>query len=462
MKNINQIENVQLPPASLEVEQAVLGAMLLDAEAIVLAVESVKRNYFYKKAHQVLFSSIVELYNNNVEVDLLTLSEYLKDQKKSDQVGGPYYLAELSNSTPSSANIINHLKIIKQKALSRFLLQQCNSISMMIYEQQQDIESILDYSENAMHELAAKNLPSHFVEIKDSLIETFQRIEANSGNQSGITGIASGYKKIDELTAGFQPGELIVLAGRPSMGKTAFVLNLARNAAIDTNESVGIFSLEMAVNALTTRLLCAEARVNMMAIRSNKLSREETERLVRFAGRLSEAPIFIDDSSSLNILELRAKARRLYTEQNIGLLIIDYLTLIDGVNMENRYQEIGQISRGLKGLAKELNIPVIALSQLSRAVEQRDKTKRPQLSDLRESGAIEQDADVVMFVYRPEYYGIMEYEDTGQSTHNMCEIIIGKQRNGPVGNVRLVFLKEFGKFAEPDTFSGSGIGASSF
>ena len=261
---------------------------------------------------------------------------------------------------------------------------------------------------------------------------------------------------MNELTAGFQPADLLILAGRPSMGKTAFALNIARNAAVDYGMAVGIFSLEMSSEALVLRLLCTEAKVNQMAVRTGKLTKDEMSRLTSHVAKLMTAPIFIDDSPSLNVLELRAKARRLKAEHNIQLLVIDYLQLMEATKGENRQQEITHISRSIKGIAKELDIPVLALSQLSRAVESRDKSKRPQLSDLRESGAIEQDADVVMFVYRPEYYNIPEFED-GLSTHNMCEIIIGKQRNGPTGNVRLTFLKEFGKFGDPDLFSEGGI-----
>jgi replicative DNA helicase len=268
--------------------------------------------------------------------------------------------------------------------------------------------------------------------------------------------VPSGYKKLDELTAGLQPSDLVILAGRPSMGKTAFALNVARNAAVDFGIPVGIFSLEMSSEALVLRLLCTESKVNQMAVRTGKLSRMEMDRLTNHVAKLMNAPIYIDDSPSLNVLELRAKARRLKAESNVQLLIIDYIQLMEGTKGENRQQEITHISRSIKGIAKELDVPVLALSQLSRAVESRDKTKKPQLSDLRESGAIEQDADVVMFVYRPEYYNIMEFEDTGASTHNMCELIIGKQRNGPTGTSRLTFLKEFGKFGDPDLFHDSG------
>ena len=448
---------LKVPPQAPEVEQAVLGAMLLDGEAVAKAVESIEANYFYKKSHRLIFEAMAEMFEKEKEIDLYTLTETLKQKNQLDEAGGPYYLAEISNSIPTSAHIEQHLDVVKQKALSRSLIRDCETIISRAYAQNEEIDDLLDYAEQKIFDISERRLKKGFAAIKPILHQTFERIdELYKSSRSGVTGVPTGYKRLNELTAGFQPADLLILAGRPSMGKTAFALNIARNAAVDYGMAVGIFSLEMSSEALVLRLLCTEAKVNQMAVRTGKLTKDEMGRLTSHVAKLMSAPIFIDDSPSLNVLELRAKARRLKAEHNIQLLVIDYLQLMEATKGENRQQEITHISRSIKGIAKELDIPVLALSQLSRAVESRDKSKRPQLSDLRESGAIEQDADVVMFVYRPEYYNIPEFED-GLSTHNMCEIIIGKQRNGPTGNVRLTFLKEFGKFGDPDLFSEGGI-----
>ena len=448
---------LKVPPQALEVEQAVLGAMLLDGEAVAKAVESIEAGYFYKKSHRLIFSAMAEMFEKEREIDLYTLTETLKQKNQLEEVGGPYYLAEISNSIPTSAHVEQHLDVVKQKALSRALIRDCETIISRAYAQNDEIDDLLDYAEQKIFDISERRLKKGFAAINPILHQTFERIdELYKSSRSGVTGVPTGYKRLNELTAGLQPSDLLILAGRPSMGKTAFALNLARNAAIDYGIPVGIFSLEMSSEALVLRLLCTEAKVNQMAVRTGKLTKDEMSRLTSHVAKLMHAPIYIDDSPSLNVLELRAKARRLKAEHNIQLLIIDYLQLMEATKGENRQQEITHISRSIKGIAKELDIPVLALSQLSRAVESRDRSKRPQLSDLRESGAIEQDADVVMFVYRPEYYNIPEFED-GLSTHNMCEIIIGKQRNGPTGNVRLTFLKEFGKFGDPDLFSEGGV-----
>lgn len=451
-------QSLRVPPQANEVEQAVLGAMFLDKEAVAMAVETIDAGYFYKNSHKTIFTAIVNLFEKNTEIDLITLTEELKRMDALDEVGGPYYLAEISNSTPSSANIEYHLDIVKQKSLSRMLINECTAIINQAYSQTEELDEMLDFAERKIFEISEKRLKKGFASINTVLHSTFEKIdELYHSSKTGVTGVSSGYKKLDEYTAGFQPADLIILAGRPSMGKTAFALNLARNAAVDFGYAVGVFSLEMSTEALVLRLLCTEAKVNQMAVRTGKLNKEEMGRLTSHVAKLMNAPIYIDDSASLNVIELRAKARRLKAEKNIQLLIIDYLQLMEGHKGENRQQEITHISRSVKGIAKELGIPVVALSQLSRATETRDKSKKPQLSDLRESGAIEQDADVVFFVYRPEYYNIMEFEDTGASTHNMCEIIIGKQRNGPVGTVRLTFLKEYGKFGDPDIFHDTAV-----
>ncbi len=450
-------ESVRSMPQAVDVEQAVLGAMFLDRDAVNLAAENLQENYFYKPGHRKIFSAMLELFEKDAEIDPISVADVLKKRNQFEEIGGHVYLTEIVNSTPTSANIQYHLEIIKQKALSRMLIRTCENIITKAYDQDKEIDELLDEAESKIFDISERRLKKGFDSIRDIVTRTFNRIDnLHKMNISGITGVPTGYKKLDEYTAGLQQSDLIILAGRPSMGKTAFALNLARNAAVDHGIAVGFFSLEMSADALAMRLLCTEAKVNMMNVRTGRLSSDEIDRLTEHAPKLMQAPIFIDDTPGMNVLELRAKARRLKAEHNIQFIIIDYLQLMEGHKGENRQQEITHISRSLKAIAKELDVPVLALSQLSRAVESRDKTKRPQLSDLRESGAIEQDADVVFFVYRPEYYGIMEFPDTGESTHNMCEIIIGKQRNGPTGNVRLTFLKEFGKFADIDLLHAGG------
>lgn len=444
------VDPLREQPQSIDAEKAVLSALMQDTKSIAKAIESIDESYFYLESHRVIYMALVTLFDKKVAIDMLTLNEELDRQGKLDEIGGPYYLAEVNNAVPSAANMDYHLEIVKNKALSRRLIQVCNEVIEQAYEQEKNVDEMLDRAEREVFDLAQNRVKQGFDNLNDILHVTFEQIEElyhTAG--TGVTGIDTGFKKLNELTAGFQKSEFIVVAGRPSMGKTAFALNLMRNAAVDHNIPVGFFSLEMSSEALALRLLCTESKVNQMAVRNGRMSSEELKRLSQFVGILSEAPIFIDDSPGLNVLQLRSKARRMVAEHKVQLFIVDYLQLMEEPNQDNRQQEITKISRALKALAKELNVPVVALSQLSRAVETRDKTKKPQLSDLRESGAIEQDADVVMFVYRPEYYKIETFEDTGQPTHNMCEIIIGKQRNGPVGTVRLTFLKEFGKFADP-------------
>jgi replicative DNA helicase len=367
-------------------------------------------------------------------------------------------LAEIANVVPSSANIIYHLNIVKEKAIARKLITVCNEVISDAYEQQKEADLLLDDAEKAIFDISEKRIKKGFESINPLLHSTFEKIEElYHTSRTGVTGVSSGFKKLDEFTAGFQKSEFIVLAGRPSMGKTAYALNIARNAAVDLKVPVGFFSLEMSSEALVLRLLCMESMVNQNNVRTGRLSGDELKRLSQYVGVLDEAAIYIDDTPGMNVLQLRSKARRLVAEKNCQMFIVDYLQLMESPREESRQQEITKISRSLKNLAKELSVPVIALSQLSRAVETRDKSRKPQLSDLRESGAIEQDADVVLFVYRPEYYNIKEFEDTKESTYNKCEIIIGKQRNGPVGNVKLNFLKEFGKFSDPAPFTEEGV-----
>ncbi len=453
----NQFDNVNLPPQAVEVEMVVLGSMLLDQDAVAHAMVKLEKSYFYRQRHRIIFEAMFKLFENKTELDLVTLSNELRRSGLLEEAGGMAYLAEIANSTATAANIESHLNIIKEKALSRMLITGCTEIVERSYQQEDTIDGLLDFAEQRIFEISERRLQKGFASINPILHRTFERIdELFHSSQSGVTGVNSGYRKLNEMTAGFQKSDLIILAGRPSMGKTAFALNLARNAAVDHGLGVGIFSLEMSSEALVLRLLCTESKVDQMAVRTGRLSKDEMNLLTTHVTKLMDAPIYIDDSPGMTVVELRAKARRLKAEFNIQMLVIDYIQLMEGTRGENRQQEITHISRSIKGIAKELDIPVIALSQLSRAVESRDKSKRPQLSDLRESGAIEQDADVVMFVYRPEYYGIQEFDDTNESTHNKCEVIIGKHRNGPTGSVRLTFLKEYGKFGDSAEYYGGG------
>ncbi len=448
---------MRVPPQALEVEQSVLASMLLDKDAMLLSVEKVDETYFYKSSHRIVYSAMIELFNNKIEIDLLTVTDMLQKRKQLEDIGGAYYLTEIVNSTPTSANVEEHLNIIKEKALARMLIKESTEIIEKAYDQADTVDVLLDFAEKKIFDISEKRLTQSYSDIKPIVHKTFERIdELYHSSQSGVTGVDTGYKQLNEMTAGFQKSDLIIIAGRPSMGKTALALNFARNASLEHGFAVGFFSLEMSAEALVLRLLCTEAKVNQMSVLRGKITRDEMGRLTNNVDKLMKAPIYIDDSASLNVTELRAKARRLKVEKNIQLLVIDYIQLMEGSKGENRQQEITHISRSIKAISKELNIPVLALSQLSRATETRDKSRKPQLSDLRESGAIEQDADLVMFVYRPEYYGIEVFEDTGSSTHNMCEIIIGKQRNGPTGDIRLTFLKEYGKFGDPDLFHDTG------
>ncbi|MFC1563216.1 replicative DNA helicase, partial [candidate division KSB1 bacterium] len=386
----------------------------------------------------------VSLFEKNEAVDMLTVSEELKKRDLLDKVGGTYYLTECVNQVTTAANVEFHAKVILEKALMRKLIEVGTNIVGEGYNESAEAYELLDKAEQMIFEISERKLRRGFTEIKPYLHDAFEMIDNYRKRKGFVTGVATGFNEIDKLTSGFQNSDLVIVAGRPSMGKTAFCLNVARNAAVNNNIPVGLFSLEMASHQLAMRLLCSEAEVSSHRVRTGNLPDEGWAKLSTSVGSLSEAPIYIDDSGSLSILEIRSKARRLRAERNIELLIIDYLQLVTGPHKaENRVQEVSMITRSLKSLAKELNIPVIALSQLSRAVEKRGEDKKPILSDLRESGAIEQDADVVIFIHRPELYPGHKEKDEG-----IAEIIIGKQRNGPIGNIKLTFRKDFAKFGD--------------
>ena len=434
------------PPAAPEIEAAVLGAMLIDKGAVPRAIELLNTSSFYLREHRLIFDAMVSLFETGDPVDTVTLYEELKKREQAEEVGGAVYLSRLSQNISSAANIEFHAKIILEKEILRGLITSSHEIARAAYQGTEDAFEILDQAERKIFEITETHLKRTFTTMDRAVRDALEYIEAIHSNTKQKFSVPTGFYELDEMLGGFQKSDLIIIAGRPSMGKTALALTLARNAAVDHKIPVGIFSLEMATIQLIIRMLCAEGRLNAHLVRTGKLPTEEGVKLSKNAHRLIESPLYIDDSPAQSVLEIRAKARRLKAEKNIGMIIIDYLQLMQGpANAESREREISHISRSLKSLAKELNIPVIALAQLNRAVESR-QDKRPQLSDLRESGSIEQDADVVIFLNRPEIYGIKSFADDGTTTEGVAEVIIGKQRNGPTGDLRLAFIKEYARF----------------
>lgn len=437
------------PPFSLEAETAVLGGMFIDREAVTRAIEHINESMFYREANRRLYRAMVRLYERGDVIDVITVSEELKKTGEMESSGGFEYLAALVDAVPTAANLDYHARIVRDKALLRRLVEQASQIIRDVYDQgERNVDEILDEAESRIFQVAESHKREGFVWIKEILWSTFENIEKLQESDSGITGVPSGFPDLDRMTTGMQKGDLIIVAARPSMGKTSWVMNVAATAAIAHNIPVAIFSLEMAAEQLVQRLLCAEGRIDSQRLRRGKLSQEEHQRLAASAGHLNTAPIWIDDQPGCNVLEIRAKARRLQTElrsdgKDLGLIIIDYMQLMSGAGRsESRVQEVSQISRGLKALARELEIPVIALSQLSRGPEARTD-KRPMLSDLRDSGSIEQDADLVMFLYRPEYYAPPEKRE---ELEGKAELIVSKQRNGPTGVVELYFQKAYTRF----------------
>jgi replicative DNA helicase len=427
-------------PQNISAEQATLGSIILDKDSILSCIEILKSEDFYRNAHQTIYQCALDLFEKNQAVDLVTLTEELNKRKQLEEVGGASYLTTLMGSVPTAANVVYYAKIVEQKAILRKLINHATQIVTMGYEEQEDARVLLDKAENLIFDVSQQKVEHSFSPIKDLLTESFEKIEDLYHSDNFITGVPTGFIELDEITTGFQPSELVIIAGRPSMGKTAFCLNIAQNAAMQHKIPVAIFSLEMSKSQIVQRMLCSEARIDTHALRRGRMPEEDWPKLSMAAGRLSAAPIFIDDTAGISPLEIKAKARRLKARYNLGLILIDYLQLIQtGLKIENRQQEISQISRSLKGLARELNVPVITVSQLSRAVEQRS-VQRPRLSDLRESGAIEQDADVVAFLYREEYY------KPKSNKKGIAEVIVSKQRNGPTGTLELAFLKEYTRF----------------
>ncbi|HOY49963.1 MAG TPA: replicative DNA helicase [Flavobacteriales bacterium] len=441
----------KLPPQAVDVEEAVLGALMLDRDSLANVIDSLKPETFYRDEHQRIFGAIFELFASSKPVDMLTVVQELKKRGELDMVGGVPYITSLTNRVASTANIEYHTRILNQKQIQRELIRVSSDIIKDAYEESTDALELLDKAEKNLFAVAEGNIKKNFSKMSELITEAKKQIEKAGQQQDGLSGIPSGFLALDRFTAGWQKSDLVILAARPGMGKTAFVLSLARNAAVDYKRPIAVFSLEMSSVQLVMRLISGEAELPGEKLKKGDLQQHEWHQLDSKIRELTEAPLFIDDTPALSIFELRAKARRLKANHDIQMIIIDYLQLMtaggDNRGGGNREQEISQISRSLKGIAKELEIPVIALSQLSRNVEQRGGTKVPQLSDLRESGAIEQDADMVMFIYRPEYYNITENED-GSPTNGLAEIHIAKHRNGALGVVPLKYIGHLAKFTD--------------
>jgi replicative DNA helicase len=440
------------PPYSEDAEQAVISAMLIDQDAVMRAVEHVDDTMFYAERHRRLFRAMVTITERGSVVDPLTLSEELSRRGELEAAGGKDYIGFLVDAVPTAANVEYHAQIVREKAILRRLIEVSTAIVSEAFEGRTTATQLLDEAESKIFQVSQQQTKDGFTRIKELLWPTMERIEALQRGGKTVTGVASGFTELDEMTSGFQPADLVIVAARPSMGKTAFTLNIAQHAAIEHNVGVAFFSLEMSKGSLVQRMITSEARIDAQRLRKGMLRDDDFPRLARAAGILSSAPVWIDDTPGMTLLEMRSKARRLKADSNIGMVVVDYLQLMQGpTNSESRQQEVSQISRGLKALAKELNVPVIALSQLSRAPEQRTgDNKRPQLSDLRESGAIEQDADLIMFLYRQEFYDGPTDKD-GNSLEGKAEVIVGKQRNGPTGMVNLFFQKQFTRFENLST-----------
>lgn len=445
------VESLNAQPQAVEAEQAVLGAMLSSKEAVSKVIGILSSDHFYRDAHAKIFSTMTALFHENIPIDTISIIDQLKKNKDLEGVGGVYYITGLMESVPTVANVEEYAKIVLEKALLRKLITISHDIAKEAFDDSESVDDILDNAESQIFKISENRLKGGFKHIEPILTETFEQMDAISAKAGSVIGVPSGLRDLDAKTAGFHPSDLIIVAGRPGMGKTALALSIARNAAVDHQEGVGIFSLEMSNNQLAMRLLCSEAMVDNHLVRTGMLPKEQWSKLSFHVGKLAEAPIYLDDTPGITVLELRAKARRLKAEHDIHMIIVDYLQLMQGPKgVESRQQEISIISRSLKGLAKDLNIPIVALSQLSRAVESRTD-RRPQLSDLRESGAIEQDADMVMFLYRPWLYN-----KDDEDIRAKAEIIIAKQRHGPTGTIPVIFLDRFTRFEDASDIEDFG------
>ena len=437
----------KIPPNDVEAEQAVIGSMLTDKEAVSAAIEVLKPEDFYREDNRIIFEAILSLYGRSEPIDIITLKSELSSMGKFEAVGGLEYIAELPDKVPTTANVEQYIKIVEEKSVLRNLIKTANEIITLGYDQTQEVDSIIDGAEKKIFEVMQKKNQKGYTPIKDILVETFTELEQLYNQKQRITGIPTGFSDLDFRTSGLHNSDLILVAARPAMGKSAFALNIATNAAVRAKVPLAIFSLEMSKEQMTSRILCSEAMVDSNKVRTGKIDDEEWGKLAAASGELSEANIYIDDTPGISIMEIRAKCRKMKIEKNIGLVVIDYLQLVQGSGKRgsSREQEIAEISRSLKILAKEINVPVIALSQLSRAPEQRPD-HRPMLSDLRESGSIEQDADIVMFLYRDDYYN----EDSEKK--NIAEVILAKHRAGSTGTVELLWLGNYTKFANIDKY----------
>ncbi len=449
----------KLPPQALDLEEAVLGALMLEVDALSAVIDILKPEIFYKESHQTIFTAIRNLFQKSEPVDLLTVTAELRKLGQLELIGGAFYVTELTNRVASAANIEFHARIISQKYIQRELIKISTEVINKAYEDTTDVFELLDEAEKKLFEVTENNLKRGSENMSDLIRQSLEELEKIKDVEGGLTGVPTGFTVLDTVTSGWQKADLIIVAARPGMGKTAFIMSCARNAAVDFKRPVAIFSLEMSSVQLVNRLISGEAELESSKLRKGNLERHEWQQLHTKIGKLSEAPIYIDDTPALSVFDLRAKARRLKSQFDIQLLVVDYLQLMRGTvdnKGGNREQEIGTISRSLKAIAKELNIPVIALSQLSRKVEERGGVKRPILSDLRESGSIEQDADMVIFLNRPEYYGLVQDEE-GNSTKDLAEVIIAKHRNGSIEDVKLSFLNKYVKFVNrEDDFHSYG------
>lgn len=439
----------RIPPHSIEAEQSVLGSIFLDPETVVNVLEYLETSDFYRKNHQIIFDAILQLNNRNEAIDVVTIANELDTKNQLENAGGMEYLAELAVAVPTSANVEYYAKIVEEKSILRNLIRSATEIVRKGYEEGDELAVMLDNAEQNILQVSERRNRSGFIRISDVVSASLQNIESLAQQSDDVTGVPTGYIALDKMTAGLQKEELIILAARPAVGKTAFALNIAQNVATKADQVVAIFSLEMGAESLVNRMLCAEGNIDAGHLRTGQLSEDEWSNLIMAMGTLGQSKIFIDDTPGIRIAEIRAKSRRLLQEQGkLGLIVIDYLQLIEGNNRESRQQEVSDISRQLKKLAKELKVPVIALSQLSRGVEQR-QDKRPVLSDIRESGSIEQDADIVAFLYRDDYYEREggEEPERDEQENNVVEVIIEKNRSGARGTVKLLFKKEFNKFS---------------
>lgn len=444
-------EHGKLPPQAIDMEEAVLGAMMLEKEAVNQTIDIINPEMFYKEAHQRIYSSIKDLFSKGEPIDILTVTNELKNNGELEIIGGPYYISKLTNRIASSANVEYHARIIVQKFIQRELIRISSDIIKDAFEDTTDVFDLLDRAEQNLFSVSEGNLRRSTDTMHSLISEAIENITEAGKQEGNISGVPSGFTQLDRLTAGWQKSDLVVIAARPGMGKTAFVLSMARNITVIHNYPVAMFSLEMSALQLVTRLMSSEAELDAEKLKKGQLENYEWEQLNSKVNALIDAPLYIDDTPALSVFELRAKSRRLKAQYDIQLIVIDYLQLMSaaGTDAGNREQEISNISRSMKSLAKELNIPIIALSQLNRSVETRGGTKKPMLSDLRESGAIEQDADLVSFIYRPEYYQIEE-DDYGQPTKNVGNIIIAKHRNGPLDEIKLKFIAHFARFQDMD------------